>query len=561
MACFTVPGSTSVLAVAVALCGCVGSINQGGAPPGGTGSAPPTAGVGAPPPAGAPAPSAASAEVPAGMRRLTATEYINTVHDLLGPTIKVGAGDLDRDDPSVVFGAVGGYRIATAPGGVVKYQDLAFAIADQIFANPGLVQSTIGCDTHQPACGATFVKAFGRRAFRRPLSDAEVARYTRVIDDVGKTFGGDPVAGFRYVLAALLQSPSFLYLPELGEVDPATRTLRFTSFEMAARLSYLLQDTMPDAELAAAADRNELVTPQGLRKQVDRLLAAPATRPSLGGFFAELLGVNQLDQLDKDLTVYPQATPDLVASMAAEARHLIDDNAIARRNAVLDLLDTHTTYLDAGLAKLYGLPAPAAGQPSTLPPQRAGILTTAAWLATQAKPYSSSPTYRGIWIREKLLCQTVPSPPPGVMNDLPNPAQATGPARTTRQTLEAHRKDPACATCHSFFDPIGVAFEHFDGIGAYRDTDQGLPIDAGGDLDGKAYGSLADLVGLLKADPRVPDCLVRQAFRYVSGHEKLPSEDGVVKALAPGFRTKPDYLDLLVAMVTSDWFRYPAAPL
>jgi len=495
------------------------------------------------------------------MRRLTTAEYINTVHDLLGPAVKVGAGDLDRDDPSVVFGAVGGYRIATAPGGVVKYQDLAFTIADQVFADPALVQAVVGCDVHQAPCGATFVKGFGRRAFRRPLTDAEVARYTKVIDDAGKAFAGDPLAGFKYALSALHQSPSFLYLPELGEVDPATKTLRFTSFEMASRLSYLLTDTMPDPELSAAADRNELVTPAGLRKQVDRILAAPSVRPSLGGFFAELLGVDQLDKLDKDLTVYPQATPDLVASMGAEARRLIDANAIAKRNSVLDLLDTRTTFVDGGLAKLYGLPAPAAGQPSTLPPERAGILTTAAWLATQSKPYSSSPTYRGIWIREKLLCQTVPSPPPGVMNDLPNPAQATGPPKTTRQVLEMHRKDPACATCHSFFDPIGVAFEHFDGIGAFRDKDQGLPIDASGDLDGKAYTSLADLVGLLKADPRVPDCMVRQAFRYVSGHEKLPSEDGVVKALAPAFRAKPDYLDLLVSMVTSDWFRYPAAPL
>jgi hypothetical protein len=544
----------SALAFTTLLCGCVGAINQnqnqGGPGPTGNG------GNNAGPPGSSstpPAVAAAGADVPAGMRRLTTAEYVNTVHDLLGSSIKISAEEIDRDDPSVVFGAVGGYRIATAPGGVVKYQDLAFDIAEQAFATPSA--ALLGCDALQPTCPATFVKSFGRRAFRRPLTDAEVARYSRVIDEVGKTIPG---AGFKYGLAAFLESPSFLYLPELGEQDPATRTQRFTSYEMATRLSYLLTDTMPDPELSAAADRNELVSPQGLRKQLDRILASPQARPSLGGFFIELLGLRQLDQLDKDLTVYQQATPEMIAAMGAEARHIIDDNAVARRNAVLDLLDTRASVVDANLARLYGVAAPG---PTTLPAERSGVLTTAAWLSIQAKPYSSSPTYRGIWVREKLLCQTVPSPPPGVMNDLPNPAQVMGPARTTRQVLEDHRKDPACATCHSFFDPIGVAFERFDGIGAYRTKDQGLPIDTSGNLDGKTYQDLPGLITALKSDARVPDCLVRQAFRYVSGHEKLPAEDDVVKALAPGFRSKPDYLDLLTAMVTSDWFRYPAAPL
>jgi hypothetical protein len=199
-----------------------------------------------------------------------------------------------------------------------------------------------------------------------------------------------------------------------------------------------------------------------------------------------------------------------------------------------------------------------------LPPtgERGGILTTAAWLSIQAKPYSSSPTLRGVWVRERMLCEEVPPPPANVNNVLPNPTEraAAGP-RTTRQVLEEHRKNPECAACHGIFDPIGVAFERFDGLGAFRTTEDKLAIETSGDLDGKAYKTVSELIALLKADPRVADCLVRQLYRAVSGHERLKGEDEVVKALAGGFRGRPDFRDLLTQMIASDWFQAPGAPL
>jgi hypothetical protein len=127
--------------------------------------------------------------------------------------------------------------------------------------------------------------------------------------------------------------------------------------------------------------------------------------------------------------------------------------------------------------------------------------------------------------------------------------------------LEAHRKNPECATCHELFDSVGVAFERFDGIGAYRATEEKLAIDTSGSLDGKAYANVSELIKLLKADPRVSDCLVRNLYNYVTGHERLAGEDQLVGGLAPTFRSKPDFRELLTQMVTSDWFRAPAAPL
>jgi hypothetical protein len=502
---------------------------------------------------GAPAPSAV---VPAGLRRLTRTQYQNTIRALLGDGIKVPA-ELDPDDPEATFASVGGYRITTSPGGVLKYEDAAYDIARQVFADPALRQATLGCDPQQAACAGAFVKGFGRRAWRRPLDATEVARYTKLVDDVGKLLTREQ--GFEYALAGLLQSPNFMYLPEVGESDRGQ--LRFTSHELATRLAYLLTDGPPDPELSAAADRNELVAPTSLRAHFERLIATPKVKPSLIGFFGQLLDLGQLADLAKDPDVYPAQSPALFAAMRDEAEQMIDATTLARRGALLDLLDLKTAFANADLAKLYGL---AAAGTQALPPasERGGILTTAAWLSIYAKPYSSSPTLRGVWVRERLLCQDVPPPPPTVNNVLPNPTErAAGGPRTTRQVLEDHRKNPECAACHELFDTVGVAFERFDGIGAYRTTEEKVTIDTSGTLDGKPYADVGALLALLKADPRVTDCLVRNLYHYVTGHERLPGEDPLVQKLAPAFRARPDFRDLLTQMVTSDWFRAPAAPL
>ena len=495
-------------------------------------------------PMGTPAPNAV---VPAGLRRLTRAQYQNTVRALLGDAIQV-PGELDPDDPEATFSSVGGYRITTSPGGVLKYEDAAYDLARQVFADPALLQSTLGCAPASTGCAASFIKSFGRRAWRRPLDAGELARYTKLADDVGKLLSPDK--GLEYALAGLLQSPNFMYLPEVGEADRGQ--LRFTSHELATRLAYLLTDGPPDAELSAAADRNELVAPAALRAHFERLIAAPHARPALIGFFGQLLDLNQLADLAKDPDVYPAQSPTLFAAMRAEAEQMIDAAALARRGALLDLLDLKPSVADAELARLYGPPTS----------ERGGILTTAAWLSIYAKPYSSSPTLRGVWVRERLLCQDVPPPPPTVNNVLPNPTErAAGGPRTTRQVLEDHRKNPECAACHELFDSVGVAFERFDGIGAYRSKELNLDIDTSGALDGKPYRNVGELVALLKADPRVTDCLVRNLYHDVTGHERLPGEDPLVQKLAPAFRAKPDFRDLLTQMVTSDWFRAPAAPL
>jgi hypothetical protein len=558
--------------VTAVVAGCTGSIapagqrgSSGDAPtPPRTGTPGSKPGPGGTPTPSEPGPSApATGVVPAGLRRLTGAQLRSTLRDLFGPSVTLPM-ELDRDDPDALFGPVGGYRVATSAAGVLKYDDAAYAVAHQVFADPKLVAATVGCDPKQPPCAGTFVRSFGRRAWRRPLLDEEVARYIKVAEDVARELGS-PEAGLEFALAGLLQSPNFIYVPELGESDGggARGRLRFTSHEMAARLSYLLVGSLPDAELATAADKGALVTPAGLKAQVERLLAAPGARPVLLQFFGELFGLAEIDSLSKDADVYPGATPALFAAMREEVLRLAGETALDRRNALLDLLDLKEAFVNADLAKLYGVRAPAGAAWDRVPlgaeTERAGVLTTGAWLSILAKPYSSSPTFRGVFVREKLLCQDVPAPPANVDNNLPPPSERKGPPATTRQVLEQHRKDPVCATCHAAFDPLGVAFERFDGLGAHRTSENGLPIDTSGELDGKPYKNVGELIALLKADPRVGDCLLRHAFHYVSGHQGFAGEDGLLAAMAPGFRSKPDFRDLLLAMLTSDWFRYPGA--
>lgn len=530
-----------------ALCACTGSI----ASPDDRSNDPAAGVAGGIPPLGGAASSVPPVEVPAGMRRLSASQYRSTVVDLLGATLQLPT-ELDPDDTHASFPSVGSYRVTTSPAGVLKYEDAAYLLTEQVLADPALSQKTFGCDPKQgAACVTTFVKTFGRRAWRRPVTEQELGRYSRLITETG-TLLGSPEAGFARGLAAFLQSPHFLYVPEVGELQGGR--LRFTSHELASRLAYLLTEEPPDVELAAAADRNELVTPSLLRAQLLRLLALPKAHPALLAFFTELLDLGELDELTKSALVYPKASPTLTAAMHAEANALIEDNVFGKQGALLDLLDAKSSFTSPELSGLYG----DAGE-------RAGILTSAAWLAVQAKPNRSSPTLRGVWLRQRLLCQDVPSPPADVKPDfVVKVAGMSGMddgSLTTRQALEMHRQNPSCAACHAFFDPLGVAFENFDGLGAYRATENGVPISPNGDLDGKPFANARELIALLKQDPRVSDCMVQHLFEFVAGHAQLPAATQVIKDLGPAFGARPDFVELLTLMVTSSWFASPSAPL
>jgi hypothetical protein len=504
---------------------------------------------------------------PGGARRLTAEQYANAIRDLLGGTAAV-PGALDDDDTGLEFSSQGAYRVTTSPSGVEKYRDTAFQIARTIFASPASAQALLGCQPAAPgdACVEGFLARFGRRAFRRPLSAEELADYRRLVATAAAE-QGNVLGALEFALAAMLQDPAFLYLVEIGEPDPTDRSrLRFTSYEMATRLALALGNTIPDQDLLDAAEKGALVTPEGLRAEAERLLGSPASRRGLSRFFAEHFHFDGLEQATKDKTIYPSFDAALALAMQGELDRVLTDLAVAGDRDFRDVFVTRETYVNKALAAHYKVPS--AGTDTTfakveLPAggPRAGLVTMAGVLTTTSIDSRSSPTLRGVFIRERLLCQTVPQPPDDVP-EIDAPERMIN-AKTMRERLVRHQQDPQCASCHAFIDNVGLALEQFDGIGAFRTTENGVTLDVRAELDGKAFNGGRELGALLREDPRAMACLSAALYRYFTGHhDPGAGEAPVIAKLEQSFVTSGHrFRSLLLELVTSAGFRTLSKPL
>lgn len=496
-----------------------------------------------------------------GLRRLTLPQLQNSLHDLLGASILVPA-DLEADTYGDDFASVGMASLAISVHAFEQFDDAAYAVAHQAMTVGAARAALVGCSpagVTDDACATTFVRAFGRRAWRRPLTDAEVDRYAGIARQAAAALG-DFHAGLEQALAGLLLSPNFLYIVQVGEVDPARPTQRrYTAYEMAARLSFFFWDTTPDETLLGAAARGELSTPDGVRAQAQRMLEDPRGRAVIVGFFSALFGLRWLPFLQRDPMLFPQfRSPTFSASVLQQTIRDIEDRVFVSDGDFRGFFDASTTFVNAELAQLYGLPpvtAPGFVQvalPADGP--RAGLLGYAGFESMYSHDATNSPTLRGFVVRRSLLCQTIPLPSQDVRTNIPDadPASPT----TLRQRLSLHRQSPACASCHEQMDPIGFALENFDPGGGWRATDNGLPIDASGDLDGVPFSGPRGLATALHDHPDVPGCFVRRLFRYSTGQQETAADvttlDGLTRRFAAnGYRVR----GFLVDFVASDAFR------
>jgi hypothetical protein len=489
--------------------------------------------------------------------RLTTAQYKNVIRDLFGPSIAVP--ELEPDQRLYSFSIIGASTTTLSEHGVELYGQAAFAIAKAVFADTTLRQSVVGCSPQTPldsVCLQQFVKNFGLRAWRRPVTADEQTRYSALATSVGLD---DPWRALEYVTAALLQSPNFLYRVELGEADAEKPGWKhYGGYEMAARLSFLLRNSLPDKELLAAAERGELIGKAGVLAQATRLLddAAP-TEAMLSALYSEYLDLPLLDEVKFPAELDPNHT--LAASMRQEVLDIVNRIGLREGGDMRTLFTTRNVASNRDLAGLYGLPA--ATNLELMPAQlaeagpRAGILTTGALLTLNNRPNRTSPTIRGFFIRQRLLCGTVPPPPPGIP---PIAEMDSGPPKTIREKLEQHRVNPACSGCHQLMDPLGLGMEDFDQFGRFRSTyETGQVVDAGGDLDGAAFTGAKGLGAALAADPRVTSCLVKQLYRYGSARLESDGEEATLSALdtafaAGGYQLRP----LLMELVGSDGFRF-----
>jgi hypothetical protein len=407
----------------------------------------------------------------------------------------------------------------------------------------------------------TFVRSFGKRAYRRDLSDAEVTRWVQIARDA-VTRGANAAKAISTVVSGLLQSFNFLYRVETNALDPGNGRLKYDGRSMAVRLAYFLTGGPPSVELLAAGESGQLDTADGVRAAAASMLGGEALVGRLSAFFHEYTQAELLMVVEKDPTLFPDFNDSLRNSMRESTRLFLEKVVLAPGADVRSFFDSDQTFADAALAPLYGLTPPASGfEQFTLPATsgRAGIMGQAAVIAAHSRPDHSSPTMRGLFMLQAFLC-TIPEPPTaGVNTEI-----VVDPTLTTRQKLELLTSDPTCASCHALFDPLGFALEHFDSIGRYRETENGLAIDASGTWeDGTPFDGALGLAKVLRGSEKVTECLLRQFYRSVNGRADdaydQSAVDGMVSSLsARGYV----FRDLVADFVVSDAFRSaPALPV
>jgi hypothetical protein len=505
---------------------------------------------GGPPPAGSFAPR------PTPLRRLTFAQYRNSIADLFGNAITL-PDDLETDTEVDGFVSIGATRTTPSAHGVDQYATAAYAIAHQKLSDTTSHDAFLGCArANDDPCAHDFIVRFGRKAFRRPLTDDEVARYAALYASALAVVA-NPYTSFEYVVAAMLQSPSFLYRAEIGLPDPLDPSRRILDpFELASRLSYFVWNTTPDDELLDAAASGDLATDEGLDRQAKRLLDSPRALEAERQFFSEVFELGRLDNLPQLPAFYPQMSPTFGSSARQEMLDLVHDVVSTRDASYGELFDTRRGFLNAEMSALYGVESGA----TTLPPERAGMFSRAAFLALNGHASSTSPTKRGKFVREVVLCQLVAPPPPSanvaLRTDAPSPVPLT-----LREKLALHTINPACAACHNALDPIGLGVEEFDGIGAYRTVEAERPIDNAGRFDMKTFAGAVELGAIVRDDPGLGPCLVRDLFRYAIGHLEGAGEGHVLDALSQNFEANGRRVrSLMEIAIQSASFRYTGEP-
>jgi hypothetical protein len=527
--------------------GSAGSTAAGGG--GGTGPLPTTC--------TAPAPGAAP------IRRLTRFEFNNTARDLLFDTSKPG----DRLPPEVKGNGFSNdaASLTTSRSHVDAYHEVAGALARRVTADPAALAKLSSCDVAaqgEDVCAKTFVADFGRKAFRRNLSEAEKAAFYGVYQ-AGKE-GTGHLDGLRAVIEMALQSPQFLYRVELGQKVEGQSVLRPTSVEMATRLSYLLWGSTPDGPLLDLASAGKLETKEQIRAQAELMLQDKRARDVVRYFTTTLYGIAGLDGLERDATTFPTYTRSLGPLFRQETEQFIEDVVWNGAGDFATLFNASYSFVNGPLAAFYGIPGVTGDQFQRVernPAQRLGLLSHASVLASTTPGSRNDPVVRGKFIFEELFCGHVPNPPANLVVKEP-PAD---PTRTTRERFAAHRDQVACKGCHTMLDPIGYGLENFDGVGLWRDTENGKPIDATGELPevdvAGPFNGPVELAKKIASSQDARKCFSNKWLSFAYGRVRSDADACTQAQLQNAFLDSGGNVKaLLLAATQTDAFLYLPAP-
>jgi len=493
------------------------------------------------------------------IRRLTKTEYGNTLHDLLGVS-----ADVVKELPDEVVGE--GYLNTLSPLQMEQYLGIANEVLNRALSAPGVAPTAVeqrlfgaapapGADVK--AAARAVARTLARTAYRRPAAEAELDVLMSVFDLATRKKLAYPAA-LRLMLKAVLVSPQFLYITPAVEAQAGQQIVPLDDFQLASRLSYLLWATMPDAELAALADAGKLHEPAVLQEQVRRLLQDARSRALFDGFGAQWLGLGDLADKTFDTTKFPQMTPALRTAMYDEAR-LFFDSMVRENRRVTGFVQSDYTFMNETLAAIYGLEKSVAGptmrRVKLTDGNRGGILGMPGILATTSFPNRTSPVKRGVWVLEQVLGEHVPPAPPNVPA-LDKQDKTKIANLTLRQRTELHRTNVVCANCHKILDPIGFGLENFDAIGRWRTQDDtGGAIDAGGELPGgKRFTTPKELKGIIAA--RAEDLarnLTEKLLAYALCRELEGYDEIVVDHLMADLKPEGYKMQSLIAAVVCSY--------
>jgi hypothetical protein len=512
--------------------------------------------------AGASVTPAVESPSPRLLRQLTLSEYQNTVTDLL----QITNPDTTAIPPDVT---VDGYTTNVTGTFVTQaymdaYSSVGAALADRAVTES--FAALVPCATQDSACASTFVTTFGLRAFRRPLSADETARYLKLFDP--SVTGGDFKTGVGLVAKAMLISPLFLFRSELG-ADTGQGNFTLTPYEIASALSYTYWGTMPDDALFAAAKSGALADKTEIETQARRLLADPRGRTRVASFFYEWLESPRAYIAAKDMGTYPNlysgpsGFTGLVNAMRAEEDAFVNNVVFDSSKKFSELFTADYTFANDTLAAYYGLPLPGTGDETSKVSlgsgsARGGLLTLGMFLLGHARTNESSPTQRGHLIRANILCTDIPPPPPNVNTAI---SQGT-PGKTAREQITALTSTGICVTCHSLQDPIGFGLEGFDGAAQPRTMDNGEAVDTSGQISGLAgttapitFNGAKQLSTILSTNDIAQKCLATNYYRYARGFAPQGVDSAASDILSQKFASENlDIADLFVQVALQDSF-------
>lgn len=481
----------------------------------------------------------AAAGGPVAMRRLNAAQYRAAIADAFGDDIEV-TGRFEPEARRSGLLAVGNAQVTVSAAGLEGYEALARNIAEQVVAPQR--RDRLPCRPAADAlpddqCTTAFVRDAGSRLLRRELTGTDIQPRVAAAADTAVE-RGDFYAGLELAAISLLVAPEFLFRVERTEPLPgAPDRQRLTADTLAARLSYFLWNAGPDEALRAAAATGELADEAVLARHVDRLLDSPRLESGARAFFDDLLHLAALESVQKDLVRFPIFSQAVARDAREQTLRLVVDHLLVRDGDYRELFTTRRSFMTRTLGALYRVPVRSREWEATEFPAghpRAGLLSHASFLMLHAHAGRSSPTLRGEFLRESLLCETVPPAPADVEFALFNDDQSAE-HRTARERLEVHSTTPSCRGCHQLTDPIGLGLEQFDGIGQHRTTENEAPIDGSGELDGQRFTDHVELGAALGDHPRLAPCLVENLYKYAVGRDIVDAEQGLVSAIADEF--------------------------